>query len=133
VKYLLDTDTFSEMARGRNPALEAHLAHRSLADMALSAITVGEVQFGLLGLPLATRLLARTRELLAGIACLSVDQAVALRYGEVRAYLARSGQPIGPNDHWIAAHASSLDLTLVTGNIGEFSRVPKLRLENWLR
>lgn len=53
-------------------------------------------------------------------------------YADIRAHLARQGKPIGPNDLFIAAHALSLDLTLVTANVGEFSRVPNLRIENWL-
>jgi tRNA(fMet)-specific endonuclease VapC len=54
-------------------------------------------------------------------------------YAELRASLRKLGQPIGPNDLWIAAHALSEDLTVVTGNTREFSRVPGLRVENWLR
>ncbi len=61
------------------------------------------------------------------------DQAASRCYGPLRADLERRGQLIGPNDLMIAAHALALDLTLVTDNIGEFSRVADLRLENWLR
>ena len=41
-------------------------------------------------------------------------------------------QPIGANDLFIAAHARSLDLTLVTHNLREFQRVPDLKVEDWL-
>jgi tRNA(fMet)-specific endonuclease VapC len=53
-------------------------------------------------------------------------------YGEIRSALEKSGQIIGGNDLWIAAHALVLDVTLVTNNIREFSRIPQLKLENWL-
>lgn len=53
-------------------------------------------------------------------------------YASVRAALENAGRPIGPNDPFIAAHALALDLTLVTANVGEFSRVSGLRVENWL-
>ncbi len=53
------------------------------------------------------------------------------RYGEIRATLGRQGQLIGNNDVWIAAHALAANLTLVTGNVGEFSRVPGLVIEDW--
>ena len=53
-------------------------------------------------------------------------------YAELRAHLERAGTPIGPHDLLIAAHALALDLTLVTDNLREFSRVPDLRVENWL-
>ena len=55
------------------------------------------------------------------------------RYAVVRDHLARDGKPIGANDLLIAAHALALEATLVTDNTGEFSRVPGLKIENWLR
>lgn len=54
-------------------------------------------------------------------------------YGIIRADLARSGTPIGPNDLMIASSARALDLTLVTHNPSEFSRVAGLRIEDWER
>jgi tRNA(fMet)-specific endonuclease VapC len=53
-------------------------------------------------------------------------------YGKVRLALEQAGTPIGPNDLFIAAHALTLDMTLVTNNTREFQRVPGLKLENWL-
>ncbi len=55
-----------------------------------------------------------------------------LVYADIRAQLEVQGRPIGPTDLFIAAHALSLDLTLVTANVREFSRVPDLLVENWL-
>lgn len=63
---------------------------------------------------------------------LPIDEPVAHAFAEIRAHLEYSGTPIGPYEMLIAAHALALDLPLVTANIGEFSRVPDLRLENWL-
>jgi tRNA(fMet)-specific endonuclease VapC len=54
-------------------------------------------------------------------------------YGRLRAPLEGNGLPIGQNTMWIAAHALSLDLTLVTDNTREFARIPGLRVENWLQ
>ena len=59
------------------------------------------------------------------------DTAAAATYGKVRAALEKKGQPIGPNDMLIAAHALSLGLVLVTDNVGELKRVRGLKLENW--
>jgi tRNA(fMet)-specific endonuclease VapC len=63
---------------------------------------------------------------------LPLGSEVAERYAHIRTALERLGTPIGPNDTLIAAHALALDCTLVTGNEGEFRRVPGLRVENWL-
>jgi tRNA(fMet)-specific endonuclease VapC len=59
------------------------------------------------------------------------DDAAARAYGPLRAELERQGRPIGALDTLIAAHALSLDATLVTHNLGEFTRVPGLRVEDW--
>lgn len=55
------------------------------------------------------------------------------QYATLRHRLTRQGTPIGPNDLLIAAHAIASDLTVVTANVGEFSRVPGLKVENWLQ
>lgn len=52
-------------------------------------------------------------------------------YGDIRAGLAKAGTPIGANDLFIAAIALANNLTLVTSNIAEFSRVPNLQILNW--
>jgi tRNA(fMet)-specific endonuclease VapC len=54
-------------------------------------------------------------------------------YASVRQHLEKIGRPIGSNDLLIAAHALELGSTLVTDKVREFSRVPRLRIENWLR
>ncbi|MFV3129161.1 PIN domain-containing protein [Niveispirillum sp. KHB5.9] len=71
--------------------------------------------------------------MLSSIDTLSLSPPVETIYGHIRAELERRGQIIGANDLWIAAHALSIEAILVTDNVGEFSRVPNLRYENWLR
>jgi tRNA(fMet)-specific endonuclease VapC len=61
----------------------------------------------------------------------SFDEAAAGHYGDIRAYLEKSGTPIGAMDLLIAAYARSLSLTLVTNNLREFERVPGLSTDNW--
>ena len=63
---------------------------------------------------------------------LSFGDETALRCGELRAYLARQGTPIGPYDIQIAAIGLTHEMIVVTNNIDEFSRVPNLRIEDWL-
>jgi tRNA(fMet)-specific endonuclease VapC len=69
--------------------------------------------------------------LLVGVPPLMMDAEVARRYGDLRAELEARGQSIGGNDLWIAAHALSAKLILVTNNEREFGRVPGLKIENW--
>jgi len=83
-------------------------------------------------LTLYAPLLARVEELLQVLDVLAMDVDADLHYGDIRSELEAGGTPIGPNDLFIAAHARSLNLTLVTANVREFSCVPRLSLENWL-
>lgn len=62
---------------------------------------------------------------------MTVDVTVA--YGSIRAELERKGRPIDPLDTMIAAHAWSLDVSLVTNNTREFERVEGLRVEDWTK
>lgn len=99
--------------------------------MATSIVVACELRFG------ATKrqslvLSQRVDELLKSIDVMPLDTGVDERYAEIRWALEQMGTPIGPNDLLIAAHALSLDLTLVSDNEREFSRVPGLRVTNWL-
>jgi tRNA(fMet)-specific endonuclease VapC len=133
MKYLLDTDTFSEMVKGLNPGIDQRLRTLHAEDPVLSVVTHGEIIFG--ASLRALTILARRRmdALLRVIRTLPLPAEAATHYGKLRAHLHREGTPIGPNDLWIAAHALAADLTLVTNNTREFSRVPQLRLENWVK
>ena len=70
-------------------------------------------------------------ELLAMIPVLPLDTPADAKYGGIRAELEAAGQTIGMNDLLIAAHACALNLTLVTDNLREFSRIRGLKVENW--
>lgn len=65
-------------------------------------------------------------------AILSLDAPMDEAYAAIRTHLERAGTPIGGNDLLIAAQARSLGLTVITANVGEFSRVPDLAIESWL-
>lgn len=62
---------------------------------------------------------------------LTFDDESAVIYGELRAILDLAGTPIGLHDLQIASIALQHQLTVVTHNIGEFQRVPNLKIENW--
>ena len=132
MKYLLDTDTFSEMVKGLNPRILKRMESLETGDAALSVVTRGEIAYGLQASSPKPSVRRRIDRLLEGIDTLPLDIEVAIHYGLRRAHLRRIGTPIGPNDLWIAAHALAAKLTLVSNNTSEFARVPKLKLENWV-
>lgn len=128
-RYLLDTNTVSQLVRG-HPGVTARVVAVSMADMCLSAVTEGELAFGLAKRPEARRLQTAVRELLRRIEVLPWDSAAAGRYGPLRAELERRGRPLGPLDLLIAAHALAVDAVLVT-NDRAFAQAPGLVLEDW--
>jgi tRNA(fMet)-specific endonuclease VapC len=132
VKYLLDTDTVSFVARGVSDALTTRVLTSPPGELVISVVTRGEIEFGLRGRPNKRNTVLFMRQLLEGLPCLALSQEVAAEYGDIRATLERAGKPIGQNDLWIAAHGRCLGLTVVTHNTREFSRVARLKVEDWL-
>jgi len=133
MKYLLDTDVFSELAKGHDAKLLRRVSNFGVSDCAMSVISEADIRYGQACRPLGSALTARIEALLAEIPRLFVGANVVAPYALIRSELRGVGTPIGPNDFWIAAHALAENLILVTGNDREFARVPGLRVENWLR
>ncbi|RXH54766.1 type II toxin-antitoxin system VapC family toxin [Granulicella sibirica] len=130
--YLLDTNTFAYIVNGRSPAARAQMT--SLIEhspLAISAITEGEILYGLAKKPEATRLRAAVESLLATVLVLPWDSAAAGAYGTLRAQLASAGKTLSAMDMLIAAHAIAADAILVTSDKA-FSQVEALRpVANW--
>ncbi|NEX21315.1 type II toxin-antitoxin system VapC family toxin [Thiorhodococcus mannitoliphagus] len=131
LRYLLDTNILSALIREPQGAVATLLSRRGHDRMCTSLIVAAELRFGALkrGSPV---LLDKVSDLLASMPVLPLEAGVDEAYARVRLALEQAGTPIGPNDLLIAAHALDQDLTLVTDNAAEFSRVPALRVENWL-
>lgn len=132
ILYILDTNVLIAALKGQ-PEVKQRLESVPLSVMRLSAIVLGELEFGAEKSIHSERNRARFAALAQRLPLVGVDYATTRHYGQVRALLERQGTPIGANDTWIAAQALAIEATLVTDNEREFSRVPGLVLENWLR
>jgi tRNA(fMet)-specific endonuclease VapC len=130
---LLDTDTCIYI-RQRRP-LHVIERFRTLQpnEAALSVISYGELHYGAEKGPDPVRARAELAELAEAIQVLPLPANVGPIYGSIRTFLQRKGQMIGGNDLWIAAHALSAGLIVVTNNEREFRRVPDLKIENWIK
>jgi len=131
-RYLLDTNICIYLTKHQHPALNQRFLSLAENEVAMSVITFGELQFGAQKSQHRSKVLQALDKLSAVIPVLDMQQEVGQRYGEIRATLQQKGTPIGNNDLWIAAHALSENLTLVTNNEKEFMRVPNLSVENWI-
>ena len=128
---LLDTNICIYIINARPPGVLAHFERYRLGDVGVSSVVASELAYGV-----AKSRYVRNRQalemFLAPLEVLPFDEGAVWVYGDLRAELERDGRSIGALDTMIAAHALSLDATLVTNNFREFSRVPRLNLENWV-
>ena len=130
--YLLDTNIVSDLIRNPKGAASRRLRLVGIDQACVSIVVAAELHYGAEEKgPLS--LTKRIEEFLESIRILPLNEPSDRIYAMVRAQLKKAGRIIGQNDLFIAAHALALDCTLVTDNEEEFSRVPGLRIENWLR
>ena len=128
-QFMLDTNTISHLIKA-HPAVARRVVDVPMASLCISAITEGELLFGLAKRPDAKRLHLAVRELLRRVDVLPWDRVVAERYGSARAVMARHGKILAPLDLLIATHALSVDAVLVT-NDQSFRLVDDLKVEDW--
>lgn len=130
-QWMLDTNTVSNILKG-NPAPLSRLTKVSMFDVCISAVTEGELLFGLAKRPAATRLHHIVHEFLRRVEVMPWDSAAATAYGALRARQEDAGKIVGALDLLIAAHAVSLDCILVTGD-GGFGKIDRLKIEDWAK
>jgi tRNA(fMet)-specific endonuclease VapC len=130
-RYMLDTDTCSYIMKRSNAHVLKRLSALPVSDVCISVITKSELLFGVEVSPRRRQDQAALSAFLNYIEVLDFPDQASPHYARIRADLKRLGTMIGANDLFIAAHARSLGLTLVTNNTREFGRVSKLVIENW--
>ena len=128
-RYMLDTNTVSHLLK-KHPAVARRVVAAPITSLCISAITQGEMLFGLAKRPDATALHAAVREFLRRVDVLPWDAATAEVYGPARAATQREGRVLAPMDLLIGAHALSVDAVLVT-NDRAFAQLPGLAVEDW--
>ncbi len=132
MRYLLDTNICIYLIKKKPLKVLEKLRTLAIADVGISAITLAELEFGVAKSSKPQQNNEALQSFVAPLEILPFDDRAACRYGEIRAYLEKKGQPIGSLDMLIAAHSSSLALTLVTNNLREFKKVPGLTVESWV-
>lgn len=130
--YLLDTNIIIAAMKGQ-AEVRARLERTPLEAIVLSPIVLGELEFGAEKSANPQRNFDRLTELTTRLTLAPIDRSTIRHYARIRSLLEKQGRGIGANDTWIAAHALGLGAIVVTDNAGEFSRVPDLPIENWLR
>lgn len=130
--YCWDTDTLSGALRSPPLDLIRKMTGVAPTEQCTTSITLGELLYGAARRQ-SSKLTQRIESLLrTGLWVFPFDRAASEVFGTLKADLERSGKPLSEPDLRIASICLSRDLTLITGNVRHFSRVPELRIENWL-
>jgi tRNA(fMet)-specific endonuclease VapC len=129
MRYLLDANVVIALLNDRNSRPARRLRKQKSSDVAISAIVAHELYYGAFKSARRAQNVALIEKLRFTI--IEFDSEDAREAGELRAWLTSHGAPIGPYDVLIAGQARARNLILVTGNTGEFRRVPGLKIEDW--
>jgi tRNA(fMet)-specific endonuclease VapC len=130
-RFLLDTNIVSDLVRRPQGTVAARIAAAGEARICTSIVVAAELRFGATKSG-SRRLRTQVDAVLAVLDVQPLTAPVDGHYADIRNKLERSGVPIGPNDLLIAAHARALGCIVVTANLREFRRVPRLKAVNWL-
>jgi tRNA(fMet)-specific endonuclease VapC len=130
-RYLLDTNICIYIRQKRPAEVLRRFRDLRPGEAVLSMITYGELLYGAAKSKQRVVALERLRELVQMLPALALPESAAEAYGSIRAELESKGQMIGNNDLWIATHAVTAGLILVTNNEKEFRRVRGLKVQNW--
>lgn len=129
---MLDTDTCAFIMRRTSEQLLARIQTVPLVLQTMSVVTLAELLYGVQVSSMKKANRVAVDALTRHMTVLDWTIAAAEHYAEIRADLRKRGQLLGANDLLIAAHARSLDFTVVTNNVKEFKRVRGLSVQNWL-
>jgi len=132
MKYLLDANAcIDHLRRGAKSYLTSRLRTEPAGNVCLCSVVRSELMYGAFRSRDPVKHCQEVQDFWTGFHSLEYDDQAADICGDVRAHLARSGTPIGPFDLMIAAIARANGLTVVTNNVAEFARVPRLSVEDW--
>ena len=131
MRRLLDTNICVPLLNRTDAKLAKRLLATDPATIVLCSVVRAELAFGARNSNRVADNLDRVERFCSAFDSLPFSDAAADSYGEIRAHLRREGRPIGANDLMIAAIAIAEELTLVTRNVAEFRRVPRLQMEAW--
>jgi tRNA(fMet)-specific endonuclease VapC len=132
MRFLLDTNILSNLVRDPQGRIAERIKIVGEHSICTSIVVAAELRYGA-AKKASPRLTEQVEAVLGVIEILPLELPADEIYGSIRTQLELAGTPIAGNDLIIAAHAITLDLTLVSDNEREFARVAGLRIENWLK
>ncbi len=132
ISYMLDTNICIYIIKQKPENVINRFRQFPISIVAISSITLSELEYGVMKSSKKDQNQFALSQFVAPLEILPYGDDAAPYYGNLRAFLEKQGTPIGSLDMLIAAHALSVNCALVTNNEKEFSRIPDLRIENWI-
>jgi len=133
MKFMLDTNTCIYIIKKKPPDVIERFIQTEISQIGISSITLSELSYGVSKSSKPEQNQIALAQFIAPLEILPYGDDAAQYYGTLRTHLEKQDTPIGSLDMLIAAHALSTDCTLVTNNEKEFVRIPKLKIENWVK
>ena len=133
MKFLLDTNICIYIIKRKPPDVIERFKQTKISQIGISSITLSELLYGVSKSSKPDQNQIALTQFVAPLEVLPYGDEAAHYYGPLIAYLEKQGTPIGSLDMLIAAHALSINCTLVTNNEEEFSRIPNLKINNWAK
>lgn len=130
--YLLDTNILSDLVRYPQGSIAQRIAREGENSICTGVIVAAELRFGAQKRD-SRKLTLQVEAILSAIEIAPLEEPVDRVYAQLLVNLEERGEVIGPNDMLIAAHALILECAVITANVREFSRIPGLKTENWLK
>ena len=132
ILYMLDTNICIYIIKQKPANVINRFKQLRISSIAISSITLSELEYGVMKSSKPDQNQLALSQFVAPLEILPYGDDAAQHYGNLRAHLEKQGTPIGSLDTLIAAHALSVNCTLVTNNEKEFARAPGLQIENWI-
>jgi tRNA(fMet)-specific endonuclease VapC len=132
MRYMLDTNVCIAIMKRTPPKIRTRLEGLPLGQVGVSSIVIAELWYGIDQSQRPEDNEEALRDFMHYVTVKDWPASAAPEYGRIRTYLRKKGTPIGAMDLLIASHALSVEAVLVTNNVREFKRVPKLKVENWI-
>ena len=133
MQFMLDTNTCIYIIKRKPPEVIGRFKRTEISRIGISSITLSELLYSVFKSSKPEQNLTALAQFIAPLEILSYNDEAALCYGKLSVHLEKQGSPIGSLDMLIAAHALSIDCTLITNKEKEFVRIPDLKIANWVK
>ena len=133
MKYFLDTNVIIDMLKGKHPCMFRHFENTYSTDIYVPSVVVAELEYGAAHSADYEKNKSLYERFISNFAIIPFDKKCCKPYGTIRQDLNAAGTPIGGNDMLIAATVIANGGVLVTHNVGEFSRINNLAVEDWAK